>query len=67
MLYLFIQGIFYQGERDLDSLMAFIVNHINSPINYLTYENFIHFAQDKPVLVEFCTEDEGYCLSFADR
>ncbi|TKR94871.1 hypothetical protein L596_009103 [Steinernema carpocapsae] len=65
-------AIFYQGHRELQSLLAFVMQRFKSEVHRVTFKNYISFSQEwdqysnAPWVIDFCDDDEQ-CLSKQNR
>uniref|UniRef100_A0AC34RN72 DnaJ homolog subfamily C member 10 n=1 Tax=Panagrolaimus sp. JU765 TaxID=591449 RepID=A0AC34RN72_9BILA len=64
--------LIYQGPREVNALVNFIMSKVASEVHHMTYKNYIQLSTEwekyasKPWVVEFC-EDEDACLSKINR
>ncbi|KAK0422224.1 hypothetical protein QR680_007443 [Steinernema hermaphroditum] len=66
------QGIFYQGHRELNALLAFITQRFKSEVHRVTFKNYLSLSTEwedysgSPWVIDFCDDDEQ-CLSKQNR
>uniref|UniRef100_A0A914C2D7 DnaJ homolog subfamily C member 10 n=1 Tax=Acrobeloides nanus TaxID=290746 RepID=A0A914C2D7_9BILA len=68
----FPERLFYQGPRELNKLVEFIMSKLNVEMHRVTFKNFEALSTEwvkyagKPWVIDFC-DDEEYCLSKINR
>uniref|UniRef100_A0A1I7ZTY7 DnaJ homolog subfamily C member 10 n=1 Tax=Steinernema glaseri TaxID=37863 RepID=A0A1I7ZTY7_9BILA len=66
------QGMFYQGHRELNSLLSFVMQRFKSEVHRVTFKNYLSLTTEweqysgAPWVVDFC-DDDDQCLSKQNR